>query len=140
VDPGEEISGEFVIVGRDGAKVLEFVEEALNEVTLAIEGKIAEQRRGAARVRRNHGGDLPVREGLNEGVGVVCLVGDERSWIGMLEQRLAASEIVVLSLRENELDEFAESIDQSVNFRAQSAAGSTNCLRTVFFRAPALCW
>jgi hypothetical protein len=83
---------------------------------------------------------LPVREGLNEAVGVVCLVGDERSWIGMLEQRLAASEIVVLSWRENELDGIAESIDQSVNFRAQSAAGSTDCLRAVFFRAPALCW
>jgi hypothetical protein len=86
------------------------------------------------------GGDLPVGEGLNEAVGVVCLVGDERSWIGMLEQRLAASEIVVLSWRENELDGIAESIDQSVNFRAQSAAGSTDCLRAVFFRAPALCW
>ena len=140
MDPGKKISGEFIIAGRDGAKVLEFVEEVLNEITLAIEGKIAEQRRGAARVGRNHGGDLPVREGLNEAVGVVCLVGDERSWIGMLEQRLAASEIVVLSWRENELDGIAESIDQSVNFRAQSAAGSTDCLRAVFFRAPALCW
>ena len=73
MDPGKKISGEFIIAGRDGAKVLEFVEEALNEITLAIEGKIAEQRRGAARVGRNHGGDLPVREGLNEAVGVVAL-------------------------------------------------------------------
>src|SRR5262249_7817525 len=123
-----------------GAKVLEFVEEALDEITLAIEGKIAGQRRGAAGGGRNHRGDLPLSESLNEAIGIVNLVGNERSWIGMLEQRLAAGEIIVLPWRENELDGIAESIDQCVNFRAQSAAGSTDCLRAVFFRAPALCW
>jgi hypothetical protein len=30
VDAGEEISGEFVVAGGDGAKMLEFVEEALD--------------------------------------------------------------------------------------------------------------
>jgi hypothetical protein len=58
----------------------------------------------------------------------------------MLEQRLAAGKIVILSRRENELDGIAESIDQCVNFRAQPAAGSTDRLRAVFFLAPALCW
>ena len=37
----KKISGEFVEAGRDRAKVLEFVEEALDEVTFAIEDKIA---------------------------------------------------------------------------------------------------
>jgi hypothetical protein len=83
---------------------------------------------------------LPLGDGLNEGVGVVCRVGNKRPWIGMLEQRLAAGEIVVLSWRENELNGIAESIDECVNFRAQSAAGSTDRLRAVFFLAPALCW
>jgi signal transduction histidine kinase len=55
VDPSEKISREFIIACRDSAKVLELVEEALDEITLRIEGKIAGRCRGAARVGRNHG-------------------------------------------------------------------------------------
>ena len=120
--------------------MLEFVEEALDEITLAIQSKIAGQWRLAAGVGWNHRGDLPLGEGLDEDVCVVCLVGNERPWIGMLEQRLAAGEIVVLSWGENELDGIAEGIDKCVNSCAQSAAGSTDRLRAVFFLAPALCW
>jgi hypothetical protein len=58
----------------------------------------------------------------------------------MFEQRPCAGEIVGLSWRENELDGIAESIDEGMNFRAQSAAGSADRLRAVFFLAPALCW
>jgi hypothetical protein len=36
----------------------------------------------------------------------------------VLEQRLAADEIVGLSWRENELNRIAEGIDKGVNFRA----------------------
>jgi hypothetical protein len=140
VDPSEKISREFVIACRDSAKVLEFVEEALDEITLGIEGKIAGQWRGAARVGRNHGGDLPLCKGIDESVSIVRLVGHDRPWINMLEQRLTAGEIIVLSRRENELDGIAESIDEYVNFRAQPAAGPTDRLGAVFFLAPALCW
>jgi hypothetical protein len=40
LNSGKEISGKFVIACGDGAKVLEFIEEALNQVTLAVESKI----------------------------------------------------------------------------------------------------
>lgn len=60
MDTSEKISREFVIACGDSTKVLEFVEEALDEITLAIEGKIARQGRGAAGVGRNHWGDLPL--------------------------------------------------------------------------------
>ena len=80
-----KISREFVIACRNSAKVLEFVEEALDEIALAIQNKIAGQWRLAAGVGRNHRGDLPLGEGLNEGIGVVCLIGNEGPWIGMLE-------------------------------------------------------
>ena len=126
MDPGEKISREFVVACRDSAKVLEFVEEALDEIALAVQGKIAGQRRGPAGVGRNHRGDLPLGEGFEKDVGIICLVGNERPWIGMLEQRLAAGEIVVLSWGENELDGIAESINECVNFCTQSAAGSTD--------------
>lgn len=84
MDAGEKISGEFVIACGDGAKVLEFIEEAFDEITLAIEGEIAGQWLFAAGMGRNHRGDLSLGEGVDEGVGVVCRVGNERPWIGML--------------------------------------------------------
>jgi hypothetical protein len=41
VNAGEEISGQLVVTGRDSAEMLEFVEEALDEIALATERKIA---------------------------------------------------------------------------------------------------
>ena len=69
-------------------------------------------------VGRNHRGDLSLGENLHESVGVVCLVGNEGPGMRVLEQRLAADEIVGLSWRENELNRIAEGIDKGVNFRA----------------------
>jgi hypothetical protein len=37
LDRCEKISGEFVVARRNGAKVLNFIEEALDEVALAVE-------------------------------------------------------------------------------------------------------
>ena len=41
MDRCEKISGEFVVAGRNGPKVLNFIEEALDEVALAIKCEIA---------------------------------------------------------------------------------------------------
>jgi hypothetical protein len=38
---GEKISGMFVVAGRNGVKVLNFIEEARDEVTLAVEREVA---------------------------------------------------------------------------------------------------
>jgi len=43
VDGGEKISGQLVVTGGDSAKMLEFVQEARDEIALAIEGKVAER-------------------------------------------------------------------------------------------------
>jgi hypothetical protein len=47
---------------------------------------------------------------------------------------------VILARAEHHLDRIAEGIDERVNLGGQSAAGSADGLRTVFFWAPALCW
>ena len=51
VDASEKISGELVVTCCDSSKVLEFVEEAFDEVALAIEGEIARQWKRAAGVK-----------------------------------------------------------------------------------------
>ena len=83
---------------------------------------------------------MPLGKGLEEGIGVIRHVANQRLRIGVFQQRLCAGEIIGLSRREDKFDGVAESIDEGVNFGAQSAPGATNRLRAVFFLAPALCW
>jgi len=139
VDAGEESFTELVVTGGDGAKMLEFVEEALDQVALTVEDEVARQRRCPSGMRRNHRGDLPFGEDVDEGVRIVCLVADQGGWVELCEQRLCVSKIVVLSWRKHQRDRIAQCVDQSVNFGAQSAARSADRLRAVFFAAPALC-
>ena len=89
MDGCEKVFGELIIACCDGSKMFEFVEELLDEVTLAIKGKIAWQRNRAAGMGRNDRGDLPVGQKFDEGVGVVGLVTNQSSRTGILEQRLA---------------------------------------------------
>ena len=136
---GEKVSGELVVTRCDSTKVLEFVEEALDEVALAIEGEVARQRDRAARMGRNDRNDLPVGEGFDEGISVIGLVTDQSRWIGIRKQRRCTSEVAGLAWRKHQLDGIAQGIDERVNFGAQSAARSADRLLAVFFLAPALC-
>src|SRR4249920_4192912 len=76
LDPAEEISGELVVACGDGAEMCEFVEEALDEIALAIEREVATARRLPVGFRRNHRGNVAPRTGTggmplrrNSGVG-----------------------------------------------------------------------
>lgn len=139
MDACEKVFGKLVVACCDGAKVFEFVEEALDEVALAIEGEVARQRDRAAGMGRNDRSDLPVGEGSDEGIGVVGLVTDQSRWIGVLEQGLCTSEVAGLAWRKHQRDGIAQGIDERVNFGAQSATRSADRLLAVFLRAPALC-
>jgi len=120
--------------------VLEFIEEALDKIALAIECEVAGPWRLALGLRRNHRGNVALSEGVKQRVGVVGLVANQGLRIGIVEQQLGASQIVSLPRREPHLDRIAEGIDEGVDFGGQSAARSADRLLAVFFRAPALCW
>jgi hypothetical protein len=77
--------------------------------------------------------DRSIVEGGDEGVGVERLVGDQSARRDGFDQRFGTSQIVILAGAEHHLDGIAEGIDERVNFGGQSAAGSADGLRTVFF-------
>ena len=139
MDSGEEISGEFVVASGDGAEVFEFVEEALDEVAFAVEREIARPLGLTIGLGRDDRSDSPLVEGANERVGIVRLVANQGIWVGVLDQRFRASKIMSLAWREHQLDGIAQGVDERMNFGGQSAARSADRLRSVFFRAPALC-
>jgi hypothetical protein len=139
LNAGEEISGELVEACGDGAKVLEFIEEALDEVALAIEHEVAGPRCLAVGLWRNHRCDVALSEGVEQRVGIIGLVADQGLRVGVVEERLRASQIMRLPRREHHIDRIADCIDQDVDFGGQSAARSADRLLAIFFRAPALC-
>ena len=87
---GEKISGELVVAGGDCAKVLKFVEEALDEIAFAVEREIAIPRGLAIGLWGNHRSDPPSGEGFDQRIGVVSLVADQGLRIDAVDQRLRA--------------------------------------------------
>jgi hypothetical protein len=120
--------------------VLEFVEEALDEVAFAIEREIASPLGLSVGLWWDDRSDSSLGQGVDKRIGVVGLVADQGIWMGGFDQRLGTSQIVGLTGREHQVDRIAEGIDERVDFGGQSAAGSADRLPAVFFRAPALCW
>jgi len=140
MDPGEKVSSEFVVACGDSSKVLEFIEEALDEVAFTVEREITIPLDAAASYRRDNRSNSPSGQGIDEPISVEGFVADQGVGIDGFDQRLRADQIVRLTWREHQLDGIAQGIDERVDFGAQSAAGSADGLLAVFFRAPALCW
>ena len=136
---GKEISGELVIARGDGSEVLELIEEALDEVTFAVEREVARPLDLAVGFGWDDRSDTSLDESIEEWIGIVALVADQRLWIGVVDQRLGASKIMSLAWREHQFDGIAQGIDERVYLGRQSAARPADRLGTVFFRAPAEC-
>ena len=140
MNSGQEISGEFVVACGDSSKMLESVEEAFDQVPFAVQREIARPRDLAIGFWGDHRGDSPLDEAIDERTGIVGLVANQGIWIGAVDQRFCASQIVGLPWREYQVDGIAQGIDERVDFGGQSAARPPDRLPAVFFRAPALCW
>ena len=130
---GEKICRQLVVSGRDGAKVLHLVEEALDEIALAVKREIAVPLGLAVGFWRDDRRYFPLREAIDEQISIVGLVCDQGVRIGVFNQVLGASQIVDLPCREHQVGGIAQGVDESMDFRGQSAARSTDRLVAVFF-------
>jgi hypothetical protein len=137
---GEECIGEFVISGGYCTELFDFAEEPLDEVAFAVEGEISLTFDEPVGFGRNDGSDVPFFQRLDQGVGVVRLIGEESFRLDLVEQRLGLTEIGCLAWRERQGGGVAQSIDDHVYLGRQPSAGSTDSLADPpFLRAPALC-
>jgi hypothetical protein len=89
--------------------VLELIEEALDEVSFAIKRKVARALGLTVGLGWNDRSNVPLGEGVDERVSVICLVANQGIWIGVLEQWFCASKIMRLARSEHQLDRIAES-------------------------------
>ena len=119
--------------------MLDFVEEPLDEISLAVEREITIAFHLAVGFWRDHWSDRPLIEHVDQRISVVCFVAEERTGIGIFDQRLRASQVVALPWRQHHVARITQGIDERVDFGGQSSTRPANRLRAVFFRAPALC-
>jgi len=137
----EEVAGEFVVSGCDGPELLELGEEVLDQMARRVERSVEIVRQAAVGSWRDAyglagGGQRPQHPLL----GVVALVGDQRSGLQARQQLVGSGKVVGLASGQVERGGIAERIDQGVYLGGQSAAGSADRLVGAgFFWAPALC-
>jgi len=96
--------------------VLNPVEEALDEVALAVKREIARTLGLAVSLWRNDRGDLALLKGIDETIGIIGLVPKQRLRISIFKQPIRADQVVGLARREHEIDGITQGIDESMNF------------------------
>jgi hypothetical protein len=141
LDHSEEVGGELVVSGCDAAEVLELVEEALDEVALAIEAL------GEAGLPPSvsFGGDVGRRalflDVRANAVGVVGLVGqDNDAGSEAVEQLVGDLAVVRLSSRQADPDREPLRVDDDVDLGRKAAPASTETRIWTPFFAVAACW
>lgn len=141
LDCGQESTGELVVARRDGPELFEIVEEPFDQVSLAIEREIGRPLDSPVCLGRDDCGDAPLIESVEEGIGIVGLVGQKGFRTDLVKQGFGLSEVRSLPRREGNCHRIAEAVDDRMNLRRQSASRSADGLAVfvVFFLAPALC-
>ena len=77
LDGGEEAVGAFVVSGGDGAEMLEFAEEAFDEIAIATEERVERRDAYPARPRLDAGPCTACGQGRAHGVAVVSVVAEQ---------------------------------------------------------------
>jgi hypothetical protein len=89
----------------------------------------------AMAARRNHRFDVVDGQMIEDGVGVVSLVGSERIRLQILQRCPRLRAVAGLAAGEGEAGQRSQPLDQGVNLGAQSAARSPQRLVTLFWCA-----
>ena len=121
--------------------MLDYAEEPLDEIALAVESEVAVTLDFPVGFGRDDHADLPRRQAFDEVIDVVALVAKQSFWLDMRHECFGLGDVVHLATREAESQWVAEGIDDYVDFRREPAARAADGLiGTPFLRAPALCW
>lgn len=133
-DASQKRGGELVVARCDGAEFLQGAEEALDEVAFAIEGEVGITRLLGIGLRGDDGRDVARFECLDQGFGIVALVGDQRVGLDRLEQGLGLGDVGGLPRRQRERDWKPKRIDDRMDLGRQPAARAADGLiLAVFF-------
>ncbi|KRE08895.1 hypothetical protein ASE61_04935 [Bosea sp. Root670] len=138
---GEEVFGQLVVAGRNPPEVLQFGEEALDQVALAVEPR-AEVRFGPPiGLWRDIGERAPFANGYSETIGIVGLVGQyDCSGGNVIEQIVGSLNVMTLPSGKAQPDGEALPVDNRVDFGRDPASGATETMISIPLFTVAACW
>lgn len=122
---------------RDGAVMLQFIEEAFDEITPLVESR-AERRWVNAMVERaDVGGRTLGRDHSAQSVAVVAAISQQDALAGQrAEQVRGAPAVVRLSFGQLERNREAAGIDERMDFGRKPAAGTAHATASATFFSP----
>ena len=131
---------ELFVSGSNTTKVLDAREEALDQIAILVQVRVV----GAELLSIGARGDdclgAAGLDVLNQGIGIVALVGYYRIGANVRDQLGGSLDISELTRTEDQAQRIAKSIQCGVHFCAQSATRSTDRLRAFFWAAPEEYW
>jgi hypothetical protein len=138
---GKKVSGELVEAGGDAAEVLKFVEEAFDQISLAIEGMVDRPLVLAGLEGRNVRSGAMIGDEVDHRLGIVSTIGDGiGSRLQTLEQSRHGGLVGSLTRGQQKADRQAVGINHGMELGAQSSTRTADgVIRAPFFPPPA-CW
>lgn len=138
---GVESIGKFVVSGCDTAKLLEAIEESLDEVSCLVAMPVDFAFGVAIASRWDDRFGTGGLDDVDQSIAVVTFVGDDGAGRDCLNQGSTLRDIGNLAGCQDQTNRVAKCIDTNMNFGGQPAPRATDRLiATVFLGAPAACW
>ena len=138
---GEEVAREFVVARGDASEMLELVEEALDEIALAVDVGIDDAADPHVALAWDVRGRAARLDPLDDGAGKEATVGDDlRRERELFDQMRKGGLVGRLAGREQEAHRQAECIDDRVDLGAQSSTRTADGVIRAPFLPPAACW
>lgn len=123
MDHGEEVGGELVVAGGDATEVLQFGEEPLDEVAVAVEALAEAGLPSAVAFRRDVGRGALFLDQLTDTVGIIRLVREhDGARAKVVEQRIGDLPVVCLPGGQAEPDREPLRVDDNVDFGRKPTA------------------
>lgn len=132
---GKKVAGSLIVARGDRPELFDFAEEVLDQVALLVKVPVECTRVDAVALGRNNGGLARRSQRVEDAlVGIETFIGDQRVCLHAGQQVVGPDQIVRFASGQQESERIAESVDQSVDLRAQSAARAPDGLvRAIFF-------
>lgn len=141
MDGGEEVGCGLEVSCGDASEVFEAVEEALDQVAVAIEVAIDGADDTNVALAGDVGGGPGGFDGLGYGTAEVAAIGDDITAQGERSNQFWRGGLVRgLAWGEHEADRQAAAVDDSVDLAGQSPTGATDGVIRTPFLPPAACW
>lgn len=121
-DEAHEVGEELVVARCNPPELLEFVEEAFDEIALFVEVGIIRTLNLPIALGRNDNLAASFSDFLVQMIGVIALVGDGGIGVQSIDEFMRMGDVVFLSRAADQPDRIAERVAGSMDLGAQTSA------------------